>query len=352
MASICKKYTWRIVASYLLNICESIIHTSIRTNLFLHQAIIYEKKFDNVLRTACKQGGSAEAVFEGESVSAEMQKIQDCLVAEEAERKAARGIVDDEESGSGGEEAAETVASLRKPPTAYAQGSKAYWRAVANQIVRTYITVAVEGKSLDGIASAVQNSPLRDMRGTLGESSIIIHMDVDLLGETYGPNCQENLRKRFQPEVGLLRKLLHGCLLGRGAQRRTEEGEATAVPEGDLVLLHTGIDRSTSTCLSLFRLATAKKEDMDSEVKNLLVTFDDDSIRDRQKRVKGAYSTYSTFLLASSQALSQAIPERQFQFHKGYCMSDCFGPVRATPVSELWHATRTHQQSYYCSCIF
>ena len=62
----------------------------------------------------------------------------------------------------------------------------------------------------------------------------MLFSDVDLLGETIGPNCQDLLRRKFQPDIGLMRKLVQGALLGRGAQRRTEEGEATSVPEGDM----------------------------------------------------------------------------------------------------------------------
>jgi hypothetical protein len=42
-------------------------------------------------------------------------------------------------------------------------------------------------------------------------------MDLDGLGESFGPSQQPLLRKRFNPEIGLLRKLLHGAMIGRHA---------------------------------------------------------------------------------------------------------------------------------------
>lgn len=80
---------------------------------------------------------------------------------------------------------------------------------------------------------------------------------------------------------------------------------------------------------------------MDAEVKKLLITYDDESMRSRKKRSRGSYSTYSMYHIASNQILSQAIPEKQYQIHKGYCTGDVFGPVKAIQASELWHGSRT-----------
>lgn len=305
------------------------------------QALVYDKQYDNFIRSACRQGGSAEAVLESETVAQEFKKNADTLANEEAERKVAAGIVESSEPEDAEMADSAELLNMRKAPASFTQGSSAYWRAVANQVTRTYCTIQVEPKSLDAVASAVQQCTAKDIRGVVGENSVLIHVDVDLLGETIGPNCQELLRKKFQPDIGLMRKLVQGALLGRGAQRRTEEGEATSVPEGDLVALHSGMERAGSLCQSVFRLSTAKKDDMDAEVKQLLITYEDDSMRSRKKRSRGSYSTYSTYYLASNQSLPQTIPEKQYQNHKGYCTSDVFGPVKALPASELWHGSRT-----------
>ena len=315
------------------------------------QALVYDKKYDNFIRSSCRHGGSAEAVLESETIAQELKKIQDTLANEEAERKVAAGIVEDSEPEDAELADSAELLNMRKAPTTFTQGSNAYWRAVANQVTRTYCSIQVEPKSLDGVASAVQQSTAKDIRGVVGENSVLIHLDVDLLGETIGPNCQESLRKKFQPDIGLMRKLVQGALLGRGAQRRTEEGEATNVPEGDVVALHAGMDRAGAMCQSVFRLATAKKDDMDAEIKQLLVTYDDDSMRSRKKRSRGSYSTYSTYYLASHHCLTQAIPEKQYQHHKGYCTSDVFGPVKAMQASELWHASRTLNSISDSLCI-
>ena len=61
------------------------------------QALVYDKMYDNFIRSACRQGGSAEAVLESETVAQEFKKIADALANEEAERKVAAGIVESSE---------------------------------------------------------------------------------------------------------------------------------------------------------------------------------------------------------------------------------------------------------------
>ena len=59
------------------------------------QALVYDKKYDNFIRSSCRHGGSAEAVLESETIAQELKKIQDTLANEEAERKVAAGIVEE-----------------------------------------------------------------------------------------------------------------------------------------------------------------------------------------------------------------------------------------------------------------
>ena len=75
-------------------------------------------------------------------------------------------------------------------------------------------------------------------------------------------------------------------MIARGSQRR-ENNEATRVVEGDIVAVHAGIGHpgGQKEAKAMFRLSTTKKDgDLDSEVKDMLVVFDDESIRNRKQR--------------------------------------------------------------------
>ena len=105
------------------------------------QALVYDKKYDNFIRSSCRHGGSAEAVLESETIAQELKKIQDTLANEEAERKVAAGIVEDSEPEDAELADSAELLNMRKAPTTFTQGSNAYWRAVANQVTRTYCSI-------------------------------------------------------------------------------------------------------------------------------------------------------------------------------------------------------------------
>ena len=234
----------------------------------------------------------------------------------------------------------EEVVVVRKNPNHFPVNSTNYWRAVANATVRTYISLVPEPKTLDGVCQAVAQSNLKNIRGNSGETSVMVLVDLDLLGETMGPACQPNLRKQYQAQPQLLSKLVHGAMVGRGSQKVNDEGQATAVVEGDLVMAHIGMGRSKKEVKALFALAGAKQQRMDSELKDSVITYNDESLRTRKKRVKGSYSGHSVLVTASVNSLSQCVPEKTFEFHSGSCWSDVVPNVKALPASELWHTTR------------
>ena len=67
---------------------------------------------------------------------------------------------------------------------------------------------------------------------------------------------------------------------------------------------------------SMFRLSTSKKEsDLDAELKEVLVIYDDDSIRNRKQRIRGGYSCNTNMAIATSAAFTQCVPEKGFDHH-------------------------------------
>lgn len=307
----------------------------------LVEDLVYGKRFDHGLKQAAKQGGAPELVFEQEPVNEAWQLIVQELAKELEERKAVTAEPQEDDL----EPQDEALKSARQPPTSFPLHSAGYWKSVANQTVRTYITVHPEPKTTDGVLSAVAQSSLKDIAGTQGESCVLTFLDLDALGESQGPGMQPLLRKKFNVETALMRKLIQGSMLGRGSQKR-ENNEATRVVGGDVVVIHGGFGHAGSQkdAKSMFRLTTAKKEsETDSDLKEVLVVFDDASIRGRKQRVKGSYSSHASLTFASSVSLTQMLPEKAYSHHPGHSTSNVFHGVRALAPSDLWHCSRSEK---------
>lgn len=199
------------------------------------QDLVYGRKFDGGVKQAAEQGGSAEHVFEQEQVKEAWAKIATELAKEAEERKAQTTQQEDPPEG---EDEALTVA--RKAPNTFALHSPGYWRSVADQCVRTYGSFQPEPKTLEGVVSAVAQCNLKDVKGTPGQDSVLVFLCMDSLGESQGPGAQPLLRKEFNVEQLLLRKLVQGAMIGRGSQRR-DNNEATRVIDGDIIAIHNGL---------------------------------------------------------------------------------------------------------------
>ena len=302
----------------------------------LIQSLVYDKKYDNQMRMAAKQGGSPEQVMEFSDVADAWAAVKAQLANEEIERKAAEKL-----EGAGGDENdnedAECVESMRKAPNNFPMNSGPYWRAVANQTLRTYITLAVEPKTQDMVTTAVETCPLKDLKA----GPVFTHLDLGLLGESMGPDQQPRLRKRFNPDDNLLRELIHGAMVGRGGQKNSA-GECTVPAESEVVLRHISSDRSKMDCRSVFRPESARKDaSPDAEEKEVIVAFDDESMRLRKKLSRGCYSLRSTLLFYSkSPLIPDVVPEKQYDSYGSWNTSDMVGFVKALGPSSLWHASR------------
>ena len=110
------------------------------------QDLVYGRKFDHGIRQAAKLGGTPEQVFEQEPVKEAWQAIVREIAKELEERNALQRKAEEEP-----EQEEEELATVRKAPTSFPLHSASYWRAVANQTVRTYITLVPEPKTLEGV---------------------------------------------------------------------------------------------------------------------------------------------------------------------------------------------------------
>lgn len=302
--------------------------------------MVYGKKFDHGVKQAAKLSGTPEQVLEQEPVKEAWDKIVKELTKEQEERKAQQSCPEEKQEQA--EEMDEGLNLVRQAPTSFPLHSASYWKSVANQIVRTYITLQPEPKTQAGVVPAVAQSKLKDIAGQGGQDCVLTFLDLDSCGESQGPGMQPLLRKKFTVDTVLMRKLVQGSMLGRGSQKR-ENDEATRVVDGDVVMIHDGFGHigGPRDAKAMFKLTSAKKDgDLDSEIKEMMVVFDDASIRNRKQRVKGSYVSHTTLLIASSAALNQCLPEKAFEHHPGHCTSSVFHSVKAMPPTEMWHTSR------------
>ena len=292
-------------------------------------------------RKACvKVGGQVEAFLEYEAVKEEVQKVQHAVKNEAAEKAAEAENQMNEEDGEEKDPETQQLALLRRPPAQQPEGSESYWRSVANVHVRTYVTLLTEPATLDGVVTAVAGGPLREETGESGKSTIAIVLDCDLLGESQGPSSQPLLRKKFVPDQNLVRKLLHGAMIGRGSQKK-ESGEATVPASQDLVILQCGADKFGKEAESYFKVSSSRKDaSIDCEHKEVLVVLSDQSVRGRKQRVKGTYSLRTSLHLFSSEPLATMVPERQFPDFSGHNTSDLFATVSVLQPEDMWHLNR------------
>ena len=162
----------------LIVCCSMFLHISIFPVYMCCEDLIYGRKFDNALRVSCKSNAVPEAVLEQENVQAEWGKILDLLKNEEIERKAAAQLMTQPDQGAG--EQCE-IELLRKPPSQHSEGSESYFKAIANQTVRTYCCFNPEPKTLEGMISW-SSSVLQNFQGEVGQSCVLTHLDCDALG--------------------------------------------------------------------------------------------------------------------------------------------------------------------------
>ena len=300
------------------------------------QDLIFGRKYDNILKATCKGSTVAEAVLEHETVLSEWNKILALLKNEEIERKTAQGQSAENDDGAG--EPCE-LELLRTPPQQHSEGSESYWKAVANQTVRTYCCFNPEPKTLQGMITWT-SSVLQGFQGEVGQTCVLTHLDLDALGESFGPSQQPLLRKRFNPDIALLRTLVQGSMIGRNAQRKGDE--ATCPAEGELLMVHAGFDRTSKEVESLFRVSTARKDAaLDAEQKELMIVFTDKSIRSRKKKIRGSYTTRSVANLFSAVPFSNLLPEKAYSEFGGHNTGDVFFGVSALQPEELLCLSRT-----------
>lgn len=199
----------------------SLAKSSLEALTFVHE-LVFLKKYDNVLRQAIKPNSHPEILAEMDTVQEAWKQVVATRENELAEEKAALQTLaensdDDTASVDGMACPDRQLKMARQTPNTLPENSPAYWKAVANQTVRMYADIGIEGNSSATVVNMVEKAGLP--AGEVGKSVILVHLDTSLLGESTGPHAQDGLRKVWRPDEAVIHKLLGSALVGLGAQQ-------------------------------------------------------------------------------------------------------------------------------------
>ena len=162
--------------------------------------------------------------------------------------------------------------------------------------------------------------------------SCLTWCDLDYMGENMGVNSQIGLRRLQSLDGnGEIKSLIQATMLARGAQVKSDQGEITAPAPGEIVCFHAASDRpgAISELRKIFRLAAATRGDtIDCEQKDIMVVFQEESVRSRKKRIKGseAYRCDSYLHLFSGLTLIPGlVPEKRRLHYDGFNTGNVMG---------------------------
>lgn len=313
------------------------------------QDLIFEKQYDNSLKQMARTHKDVDELLEHESVKTAWDKVLRMLENEKVELAASlpRGDVATED---GVVVPAHMMAleEMRTTPTKHVEGSQQYWRAMANTTVRRYCAFYVEPKTQANLTTLIGQGPLKDLRGEPKKSVVLVWADLDCMSEGIGPLCAHGLRKTKSLDMVLpvLRKLVHGALLGHGAQRKNEEGEATCPAAGDIVMIMGGarpVANFRKDVRTLFRATNNRNDTVDCEETMLSLVFNEESIRSRKARCRGsnAYSLHAPLLIYSPTTLvPECVMEKKRCHFPGYNTGDVVGWINGLAASDMWTLPR------------
>lgn len=126
------------------------------------QKLVYDKKYDAVLRPLAKNKKNVEETLEAEGLAEDWKKIaamrENELAEEELARKARAG-----ESMEDPAPEATALTNMRQPSTQFAENSESYWLSLANATVRRLVSFVVVPATQGQVQRVVSQSALKDI---------------------------------------------------------------------------------------------------------------------------------------------------------------------------------------------
>lgn len=311
-----------------------------------------------MLRELSKVSGGVDALLEKDPVQKEWQEVKNLVEVESVEAKALEHSASGHIAGSE-EVVAESSASAGAwaGSSASAAGALAesdFLDKLAKEHVRAYVKLVQEPATLAGVEQAVQQSGLRDIHGQERRNVFMIMLSADSLSEVAG----RGLHRRAPVEFSVLKKLVHGALLGRGGSRDSEENPV-AVPPGDVVALHDGgrsgvqqmfTDLWRPTHKLLGHVVKHSALAVEVKQKKLTLVMNEETVRQMKSRVRGAspYTLVHCVTLASgAELVPDMCPEKPRSKYSGYNVGDALGFINLENHSKVWQAEFGKKRDIY-----
>lgn len=137
--------------------------------------------------------------------------------------------------------------------------------------------------------------------------------------------------------------MLHGAMVGRGAQIKSDQQEATVPAAAEMVVFHCNGQQAKSEIRKIFRLMSAKGDNVDCCEKTMAVVYNEETVRARKKRIRtsSGYSCHSSLCFYSGRNLVPDLaPEKKRSVYQGYNTGDVVGFVEAVSPQNQWQTTR------------
>ena len=137
--------------------------------------------------------------------------------------------------------------------------------------------------------------------------------------------------------------MLHGAMVGRRAQIKSDQQEAAVPAAAEMVVFHCNGQQAKSEIRKIFRLMSAEGDNVDCCEKTMAVVYNEETVRARKKRIRtsSGYSCHSSLCFYSGHSLVPDLaPEKKRSVYQGYNTGDVVGFVEAVSPQNQWQTTR------------
>ena len=316
-------------------------------------SIVYTKSYDNSLRTMVS--AKPEKVLSAiEPITEKMQVIKEKAQNEAVERMAAAKMANNEQAvaAEAGDDEEDVEMSeldqLRRPVHKLMENSAEYWKAVGNQTLRAYCNLQVAPGTPPNCTLQVEQV-FQNVNVEHGKSCVLIWIDLETFQDNAGLEDPGRLKRNPLPDKDAMQDLIWGAMAALNGQVQSfTTGQVSKPAEGCIVAVHQHcvqpfLQKRKEELQKLFRGPKTKEPFIDCCEKVLSVTWEEESIRERKRRIKGGSSYHSVSQInfySHSDLISDCLPEKKRHHYKGYNVADAVGFVEAVPSTKLLRRSR------------
>ncbi|CAE7766349.1 unnamed protein product [Symbiodinium sp. CCMP2592] len=242
--------------------------------------------------------------------------------------------------------------SIPAEPSRYQRGSAEHFTATACQMFNVYCSLYAEPDTQAGVAALVSQSSLSgsSATGVPGKSLVMIHLDAALVGESRSRPWQR------QPAVApaLVSKLIHGALVGRGAQPVKSATEPDMPIGGDAVFLcDSGRPEVEAALLGPFSQNSARGN-LSSYLEHTRITMciSQQALTEKKKVARGMLNQVMTLHVIGNDPWAKMVPERKHTKYPGTNRGNVLGWVGQPTSADTWMSSYENKKVVYGGKIF